>query len=122
DRRSRRRPTPRRRARAADPGRATFTMGRRRPPRDHRSRRRGPRRADGLAGGRAREVLAQRLVLTLVVRPDALAVQTRGRFEHVLERELADALAVLDHERNVVRAHLERRARSDWAPAGIEPE
>ncbi len=57
------------------------------------------------------EVLAQRLHLALVVRADVVAVELVGLCEHALERELAHPLTLLDHERHVVRAHLERRAR-----------
>src|SRR5262245_48064409 len=58
---------------------------------------------------RPEKVLAQRLVLMLVGRADALAVEARRHVEHVLERQFADTLTVLDHERHVVCAHLQRR-------------
>src|SRR4051794_35298733 len=62
-----------------------------------------------VSGLRAGEVLAERALLPLVVRADAFAVEHVGRFDEVLEREPAHALAVLHHERHVVGPHLERR-------------
>jgi hypothetical protein len=58
--------------------------------------------------GRAAKVAAQRLFLLLIRRADARAVERGGLFEHAFEGELAHRLAVLDHERHVVCAHLER--------------
>ena len=55
-----------------------------------------------------------------------MAVEQRRRFEHSLERQLADLLLVLDHERDVVGAYLERGGRAVdattrvIAKAGIE--
>ena len=76
-----------------------------------------PRRARRLAcaqpscvGGPAEEVLAEHGLLALVVGADVLAVEHVGLLGHALEGELADGLAVLDHERDVARANLERRA------------
>src|SRR6266540_50953 len=68
------------------------------------------------------EVLAQRVDLTLVRGADVLAVEHDGWFDHLLEGQLAHLLAVLDHERHVVRSYLERRPRAQETPLGVEPE
>ena len=72
------------------------------------------------------EVLAQHRHLALVVGAQLLAVEALGRRAGALQRQLADRLAVFDHERDVARPHLERRAaavaaaRRVVAEAGIE--
>src|SRR5690348_3964328 len=82
----------------------------------------GRRRARGERGLRHPEVLAKGLHLALVVRADAGAVEDARGLEHALEGELADRLAVLDHERHVVGAHLERRSGTVEAAVGVEAE
>src|SRR5215471_252793 len=81
----------------------------------------------GPAGTLALEVLAQRYLLPLVVRVQRIAVEPVRRLDHVLEAQLADVLPVLDRERDVVGADLERRPaageRRDLrvvAEAGVE--
>src|ERR1700677_1334819 len=56
------------------------------------------------------EVLAEHRQLPLVVGADVLAVEHVGLLRHALEGELADGLAMLDHERHVPRPDLERGA------------
>src|SRR4051812_44361263 len=68
------------------------------------------------------EVLAEGLDLALVVGADALPVEQRGRLEHPLERQLADLLLVLDHERDVVGPHLQRRGRAMELAGRVEAE
>src|SRR4051794_36434927 len=70
----------------------------------------------------AAEVLAEGLGLTLVVGADLTAVEQRRLLEHPLEGELADPLAVLDHERPVVRAHLESCRRAGRLSRGVVAE
>src|SRR4051794_27497503 len=67
-------------------------------------------------------MLAQRLVLALIVRADALPVEALRRVQHLFERQLADALTVLDHERNVVGAYLECSARPDGSTTRVVSE
>src|SRR5689334_22705347 len=72
---------------------------------------------------RPEEVLAERVLLPLVVgRAAGVAVEQRRLGEHALERELADALAVLDVERHVVSAHFERGARPVEAAVAVVAE
>jgi hypothetical protein len=52
------------------------------------------------------EVLAEHCFLALVVRADVGAVEPLWGFEHPLERELAEGLPVLNHERHVTRPDL----------------
>ncbi len=56
------------------------------------------------------EMLPERLLLLLVLRPDLLAVEDRRLLEHALKSELADSLAVLDHEGNLMGPDLQRRS------------
>ena len=56
------------------------------------------------------EVLAQHRHLALVVGAQVRAVEALGRRAGALQRQLADRLAVFDHERDVARPHLERGA------------
>src|SRR5215212_2322426 len=65
---------------------------------------------DSDARGLLLEVLAQHRHLALVVRAQAGAVEPLGRRRHPLETELADRLAVLDHEGDVAGPDLERGA------------
>src|SRR5947208_1569359 len=72
------------------------------------------------------EVLAQHRRLPLIAGTDIRAVQRIGPIEHPLECQLADRLAVLDHERDVAGPDLERGpaavTAAPWVPAeaGIE--
>src|SRR5262249_26095744 len=54
-----------------------------------------------LPGAVGLEVLAQGQFLVLVRGADSFPVHEIGRLQHPLEAELADALGVLDHERDV---------------------
>src|SRR3954449_10274495 len=65
------------------------------------------------------KMLAQLQPLGLVVRADALAVHRRGPRQHFFVHQAADDLAVLEDEWHLARAHLENRARSLAAGAGI---
>ena len=58
----------------------------------------------------AQEVLAQHGLLPLVIGADIGSVEDIWLRSHPLERKLADGLAVLDHERDVPCANLERGA------------
>src|SRR5437588_4566356 len=80
-------------------------------------------RLGGVVGGasRGQEVLAQRVLLALVG-ADPLAVEHGGLLHHALEGELADALAVLDHEGHVVGAHLQRSPGASEPVLGVEAE
>src|ERR1700710_1742057 len=72
------------------------------------------------------EMLAEHPLLALVIRADIAAVEHVRLLGHALEGELADWLTVLDHERDVARANLERctaaagEAGGRVAEAGIE--
>ena len=70
---------------------------------------------------RGAEVLAEGVGLALVRGADALAVQDVQGFDHALEREPTDALAVLDHERDVVGPDLQGGPRSCERPAVSNP-
>src|SRR5215472_4045283 len=74
--------------------------------------------------GRWLELLRERQALALVVRADALAINLGGRVGHLLVAEPSDGLAVLEHEGDLVRAHLEHGFASGacltMAEAGIE--
>src|SRR5439155_21717085 len=78
----------------------------------------------GLCEGclRLGEMLAQRVGLSLVCGPDRLPIEHVGGLDHPFERELTDALPVLDHERDVVCPHLERGAGPVEPSTGVEPE
>ena len=68
------------------------------------------------------EVLAQHRHLALVVGAEVGAVEALGRRCHPLQAELADRLAVLDHEGDVAGAHLERRAAAVAAALRVVAE
>src|SRR4051794_26828519 len=68
------------------------------------------------------EVLAQHRHLPLVVRAEVRAVEALGGRRHPLESELADRLAVLDHEGDVTGADLERGPAAVPAPLGVVAE
>src|SRR3954451_17050558 len=68
------------------------------------------------------EVLAEHGDLALVVRPGLVAVKEVGGGCHALVGELADRLAMLDHERDVARAALERRPATVPVVMGVEAE
>ena len=54
-----------------------------------------------------REVFAEHGFLALVMRPCRVTVELVGFFDHPLERELADRLTVLNHERNVAGTYFQ---------------
>src|SRR5438067_1521814 len=73
--------------------------------------------AQRLTGDLLGEVLAEHCLLALITGPDLCAVEAIGSVEHVLECQLADGLAVLDHERDITRPYLERGSRAE--PAAV---
>src|SRR5689334_18266112 len=86
-----------------------------------RSAQRAFSRADTHSRVRARvleEVLGEHRALMLVAGAGLLAVEDVGLGCHALECQLADGLAVLDHERDVAGAHLQRRAGAAAVPVG----
>src|SRR6188768_1566313 len=62
--------------------------------------------ASGRLPGLLLEVLTEHRHLALVIGPEVGAVEALGRRRGPLERQLADRLAVLDHERDVAGAYL----------------
>src|SRR4051794_32950917 len=56
------------------------------------------------------EVFAELEALPLIRRADALAINSAGAFQQLLEEETRHHLAVLQNERNLVRAHFEYSA------------
>src|ERR1700710_3136969 len=89
-------------------------------------RRRALSRQSASLGELREEMLAEHRLLALVIRADIAAVEHVRLLGHALEGELADWLTVLDHERDVARANLERctaaagEAGGRVAEAGIE--
>src|SRR5512144_1906326 len=77
---------------------------------------------DGDAGGLLLEVLAQHRHLALVVGAEVVAVEALRRRRHPLQAQLADRLAVLDHEGDVAGADLERGTAAVAPALGVVAE